>query len=173
MAKSIKSKWYPRLEWGARRSNGSTKLIASEVKGVALHWPGMAKPVRGVAKVKAALRGWQNYHMDGHEWSDIAYNCAVDQDGNRYQLRGPTARSAANGGTSVNRQYLAVLLILAPGEKPTPAMVAGVRKVMRDWRRRYPNLARRPVGHGDIRPGGTTCPGPAVVAAIKAGSFDV
>lgn len=168
-------RWYTRRAWGARKARGTTKLVRSQVKGVALHWPGMTKPIRGVDAVKAALRGWQNYHMDGHEWSDIAYNCAVDQDGNRYQLRGPTTRSAANGDTTVNRSHLAVLLILAPGEKPTPAMIAGVRKVLRDWRRpwRYPNMARRPAGHGDIRPTGPTeCPGPAVQTAIAAGIFD-
>ena len=165
--------YVPRIAWRARaRRHHPGTLRRDQVVGLAFHWPAMSKPVRGIRNVSAALRGWQAYHMDTHGWSDIAYQVAVDQDGHRYRLRGLRHVSAANGGTGVNRQYGAVLLVLAPGEKPSAAMVRTVRRVVRSHRRRFP-ASRQLVGHGDIRPSGPTdCPGAAVRDALDAGRFE-
>jgi hypothetical protein len=163
---------YSRAEWGARSSRGGPgNLTPSRVEGIALHWPAMSRPLRGFQTVAAALRGWQNYHMDGQGWSDIGYQLAVDQDGNRYDLRGIATQSGANGDTDVNERFGAVLLILAPGEEPTGAMVTEVRNVIADHRRLFPH-SRRIVGHSDIRPEATACPGPAVTRGLRAGVFN-
>lgn len=163
---------FPRRLWGARkRRRHPGTLDPRQVVGIALHWPGMSKPLRTTTEVKAALRGWQNYHMDTNGWSDIAYQVAFDQAGHVYRLRGLRHRSAANGNTDLNLRYGAFLLILAPGEQPSEQMQKRVRKWVRKHRRRFPNSTRI-VGHGTIRPGGTACPGPAVNAAINAGRFE-
>lgn len=163
---------YSRSDWGARPAKGGPgPLSASQVVGIAIHWPGMAKPVRGFPNVAAALRDWQDDHMDRHGWSDIAYQVAVDQDGNRYDLRGLATQSGANGDTDVNEKYGAVLLILGPGERPTQEMVNEVRAVVRDHRRLFPN-SKRIVGHGQIRPDPTSCPGPNAQALINSGAFE-
>jgi hypothetical protein len=107
--------------------------------------------------------------MDTHGWSDIAYNEAVDQDGNVYALRGLRNRSAANGTTTTNGQYGAILLVLAPGEKPTRALVDAVRRRVARHRDLFPG-SRSIVGHGDLK--STTCPGPIVLTAIRAGVFE-
>lgn len=161
-----------RAEWGARPAHGGPgPLDPSKVIGLAFHWPAMSKPIRGTANVAAALRGWQAYHMDGQGWSDIAYQAAVDQDGNEYELRGLRTTSGANGDSDVNSRYGAVLLILAPGEQPSPEMIGAVRRIVARHREFFPK-SRALVGHGDIRPGGTACPGPAVQAALKARVFE-
>lgn len=162
----------PRRLWGARRRRRHPgTLDPAHVRGLALHWPAMAKPIRGRAAVSAALRSWQTYHMDTHGWSDIAYQCAIDQDGHRYALRGLRRVSAANGSTTVNRQYGAVLLILAPGEQPTPKMIRTAKRVVRRHRRLFPRSTEL-VGHGDIRPGGPTdCPGAVVRHHLLKGTF--
>lgn len=162
-----------RIAWRARtRRRHPGTLDRGAVVGLAFHWPAMSKPVRGIRNVSAALRGWQDYHMDEHGWSDIAYQVAVDQDGNRYGLRGLRRVSAANGGRTVNLTYGAVLLVLAPGETPSPAMVRTVRRIVRQHRRIFPG-SRHLVGHGEIRPSGPTdCPGAAVRAALDAGVFE-
>jgi hypothetical protein len=121
--------------------------------------------------VKAALRSWQDFHIDGRGWSDIAYQVAVDQAGNRYELRGLRTQSGANGDTDVNQRFGAVLLVLAPGEQPTAAMIREVRAVVTDFRKLFPD-AHRIVGHGQIRPEPTACPGPAAQKAINAGTFE-
>lgn len=163
---------YSRTQWGARAARGGPgALHASNVIGIALHWPAMSRPVRGFKAVAAALRGWQNYHMNTHGWSDIGYQLAVDQDGNRYELRGLRTQSGANGNTTVNQQYGAVLLVLAPGEQPTEAMMREVRAVIAEHRGHFPG-SRRIVGHSQIRPEGTQCPGPITQGLINAGAFE-
>lgn len=167
--------YLPRSAWGARAPRGSTALVASQVLGTALHWPGMAKPIDatgdiGKRRVASALRGWQNYHMDSRGWSDIAYCIAVDQAGRAWTLRGLNIRSGANGDATVNRQYGAILLVLAPGEKPSAAMLATTRGVIADFRKRFPKgTAIKP--HSAVRPEGTDCPGSAARAAIARGDF--
>lgn len=164
--------FYTRSDWGARRANGGPGALSPvRVEGVALHWPAMSKPLRGFDEVSAALRGWQDYHMDGHGWSDIAYQEAFDQDGNVYSLRGLTTQSGANGNQDVNERYGAFLLIVGPGEKPSGAMVRAVQDRVEAFRARFPQ-GKKIVGHGDIRPDGTACPGPAVNALIRKGVFE-
>jgi hypothetical protein len=121
---------------------------------------------------------WQTYHMDTRGWSDIAYCIAVDQVGRAYTLRGINIRSAANGGTQVNLEYGAVLLVLGNNEAPSAAMEATARAVVQDYRGRFSQIPKRPTWHGAIRPGGTasdpstSCPGTRTIAQIKAGKFD-
>lgn len=172
-----------RAQIGLRAPTGSHSLVPSQVKNTAHHYPGTASPINavgdaGLARVKSALRGWQAYHMDTRGWSDIAYQVAVDQVGRAYTLRGINIRSAANGGTQVNLEYGAILLILGNNEAPSAAMQATARAVMQDYRVRFAAIPRRPTWHGAIRPGGTAadpstdCPGDLTIAAIKAGKFD-
>ncbi len=159
--------WYHRRDWGARPARpGPGRLDPSKVVGLALHWPAMNKPIRGVPAVLAALRGWQNYHMDTHGWSDIGYQEAIDQDGNVYRLRGIRRQSGANGDQHVNQRYGAILLILAPGETPTPKMLRALRRRIRRHRRLFPK-STQVVGHGQIRPDPTACPGPIVQRLIR------
>ena len=106
---------FSRNDWGARPSRGGPgALLPARVLGIAVHWPAMSTPLRGFEAVAAALRGWQSFHLDGRGWSDIAYQVAVDQDGNRYELRGLANQSGANGDTAMNQQYGALLLIVGP-----------------------------------------------------------
>jgi hypothetical protein len=168
--------YLPRSAWGARASRGGVALDPSVVEGEALHWPGMAKPIDatgdiGMRRIASALRGWQNYHMDGRGWSDIAYQIAIDQAGRAWTLRGLNIRSGANGDADVNRRFGAFLLVLAPGEKPTAAMIATTKGVILDFRKRFPKARLKPYGHKDVRPAGTDCPGPIAYAAINAGTF--
>lgn len=159
-----------RLAWGARkRLRHPGTLNRDAVVGVALHWPGMGRtPARNPEHVKQLLRGWQRMHQDDKGWSDIAYQVAVDQWGNCYSLRGKRHMSAANGTRALNLTYGAVLLVLADGEEPSAAMVKATNRLIKRYRKLFPN-ATRIVGHGDIRPGGTACPGPWVSRAIRAG----
>ena len=160
-----------RAKWGARSAPAAIPLDATQVIGLAFHWPAMKSPLRGVAVVSAALRNWQTYHMDTHGWRDIGYQVAVDQDGNRYILRGLDGQSGANGDEDVNRRYGAVLLVLAPGEQPTDAMLREIHAVVRDQRRLFPK-SKLLVGHNDVRPEATACPGPAVTRLLSEGAFE-
>lgn len=161
---------YSRTEIGLRPTRGRTRLDRADVEGVALHWPGTETRYQTAAGVMAALRGWQRLHMDTNGWSDIAYQLAFDQHGNTYGLRGLRYRSGANGDTDVNERYGAFLLVLAIGEQPTPAMIAAVTKKVGRFFHLFPDAARV-VGHLDVRPEPTACPGPAVMRLIHSNAF--
>lgn len=160
-----------RTAWRARLARpGPGPLHVDQVDGVALHWPGMADPLDSFTDVAAALRGWQSYHLDDKGWSDIAYQVAVDQAGRAWTLRGLRTKSGANGDAEMNDRYGAILLIVAPGEQPSPALLATTRAVITDFRRLYPGAnAIRP--HSAVRPEPTDCPGDAIRAAIARGDF--
>jgi hypothetical protein len=159
-----------RAQWGARDAAKAEPLDAAKVVGLAIHWPGMEQSVRGLDAVSKALQSWQSFHLS-KGWRDIAYQVAVDQDGNRYELRGLDGVSAANGDTDTNARYGAVLVILAPGEAPTAAMLSELRRVVADHRRLFPK-STRVVGHQDIRPEPTACPGPVMESIINAGLLE-
>lgn len=161
-----------RKGWGARdRRRHPGTLDPRAVDGIALHWPGMKHPLTTVKAVTNALRSWQRLHMEDRGWSDIAYQVAIDQQGNRYRLRGLKYRSAANGNTSLNLTYGAALLVLAPGEAPSHAMVTATRLVVARHRALFP-LSHKIVGHGQIRPGGTDCPGDLAQKLIDHRAFE-
>lgn len=160
-----------RSEWGARPARpGPGRLNPREVTGMVIHWPGMKTQLRGVKAVSAALRGWQAYHMDTLGWSDIAYQEAIDQDGNVYVLRGLWRQSAANGDGDTNDENGAILLVLAPGEEPSAKMLAMLRKRIRRHREVYPR-SRKVYGHNDVRPEPTACPGRIVQDMIDRGAI--
>jgi hypothetical protein len=166
--------YLPRSAWGARAPKpGPGNLLASRVRGVAIHWPGTGTttPIHSKASVASALRGWQAFHMDDRGWSDIAYQVAVDQSGRAWTLRGLREQSGANGDVAVNQQYGAILLVIVTGEQPSSAMKATVRAVVADFRRLY-SRGTAIVPHSAIRPDPTDCPGPAARAAISRGDFN-
>lgn len=166
--------YLPRSAWNARPPvGGPGSLTVSRVEGAVIHWPGTASetPITSKSAVASALRGWQNYHMDGRGWSDIAYQVAVDQEGRAWTLRGLRTQSGANGNADLNERYGAILLVLIAGEQPSEKMQATVRAVISDFRQIYPKgTAIKP--HSAVRPDGTDCPGPAARAAIARGDFN-
>jgi hypothetical protein len=165
--------YLPRSAWNARPPTaGPGNLTPSRVQGAVIHWPGTGstKVIHTKAAVASALRGWQDYHMDGRGWSDIAYQVAVDQAGRAWTLRGLRTQSGANGDADVNERYGAILLVLVTGEQPSAAMKATTRAVIADFRKIFPQgTAIRP--HSAVRPEPTDCPGDPARAAIARGEF--
>lgn len=160
---------YSRADWRARPARpGPGRLDPREVIGVALHWPAMSGRLDTVEEVMAALRSWQAYHMDSHGWSDIAYQEAIDQAGNVYRLRGLRTQPGANGDEHTNESYGALLLVVGPGEEPSEAMILAVRRRIARHRELFPR-SKRIVGHGQIRPEPTACPGDQVQRLITRG----
>lgn len=167
---------FNRDEIGLRPARGKYFLERRDVRGVALHWPGMKTPLGNPERVKSALRSWQALHMDTDQIapggaSDIAYQIAIDQAGNTYQLRGLRYRSGANGGTTQNRDYGAILLVLAVGEKPSDDMIRSLRRRIAAHRRIFPGSTEI-VGHREIRDTPTACPGDKIQALIDQGKLD-
>lgn len=167
--------YLPRSAWNAAPAKaGPGPLTPSRVRGVVVHWPGSSETdsFDSRAEVAAALRGWQRYHQEERDWSDIAYQVAVDQAGRAWTLRGWRTQSGANGNNDLNETYGALLLVLVAGEEPSEAMKRTVRAVVADFRSIYGTDADEIRPHSAVRPDGTDCPGPAAREAIVRGEFD-
>lgn len=164
-----------RASTGMGPRKGGSRFVASQVKGVAVHWNG--PPVGAGASrgerdaVRSYLRGIQRFHQVDRGWSDVAYNFAVDNAGNVWELRGLDYRSAANGDTVPNQQYVAILCVIGQGQKPTPAMYDGLRTTVKRIRAKYPKATLIKT-HNQVRPHPTECPGPDVSAAIRRGDLE-
>lgn len=70
-------------------------------------------------------RAWQDFHMNGRGWSDIAYNSGVCPHGHRFEGRGASVRSAANGTNTGNLLSYATCYIGGAGDPFTDEAKAG------------------------------------------------
>ena len=167
----------PRGDWTDRGPvRDLARLDPARVIGTALHWPGTTAAIgdSGASGTVRRLEGYRRFHTAappiGKGWSDIAYQVAIDQGGRVWSARGLAWQSAANGTELLNEQYVAVLLLVGPGEQPSAAMLDAFRWLRSRILSMYP-LARKVVGHGQIRPKGTACPGPLVMAHVLSGDL--
>jgi peptidoglycan hydrolase-like protein with peptidoglycan-binding domain len=154
-----------------------TPMDPNTVDGTCFHWPGTTSAIGDAGRERTAVRleGYRRYHTSvppvGRGWSDVAYQLAVDQGGRAWSLRGIKHRSAANGTRALNDRLVAVLLLVGPREQPSPAMLDTARWLRSEViLKAYPG-AVRVVGHGQVRPDGTECPGAVVQGRITAGEF--
>ena len=162
---------HPRRDWTKTPAANANPVVRSRLRGLAVHWNGPAVPKSAFTDPRSYLEGVRRYHVNTKGWSDIAYNYAVDQTGDVWELRGWGYQSGANGGTRENDEYLAVLCILGQGQKPSDAMLAGVRSAVESFRVRY-STARKIVTHSAIRPDPTACPGPDLTRAVSSGALE-
>jgi hypothetical protein len=163
----------PRSDWTSTTSGCTTEFVPSEVDGVAVHWNGTWVTL----SPDAQLRADRNFHVNTRGWCDIAYNLAVDQNGDVWVCRGLDLRSSANGSLDSNRRYVAVVALLGQNadgsavQVPTPAMLDGLRKAVEIVRWKYPQATEIKT-HNDVRPSATACPGPHLTAAVHNGALN-
>ncbi len=154
-----------RSDWGAAPAV-KTLPVSRSLKGVCLHWMGFpihTDPATIVASIQRA------HTSPPRSWWDIAYNELVALDGTVVEGRGLLHRSGAQGGTRNNRDYVALGLLIGPGQLPTADMVAAVQQRVALVRYFQPQ-ATAIVGHQQLKP--TQCPGPDVMALLRAGAFE-
>jgi len=145
----------PRSSWTTRSAKRVSSL-PTDVNGWVLHWNG--PPIATNKSTQSILRGIQAYHMDNKGWSDIAYNFAVNQQGNVYELRGWDVKGAATSGRAPdgkrwNASSRAILFLIGEGQRPTFAALTEARKLIG----MKPGKA---TPHQDASSTGTACPGP-------------
>ena len=116
-----------------------------------------------VKNEKYMLRRWQNYHINGRGWTDIAYNYGLGQSGKIYRLRGENRSGATSGdyepdGIPENYEARAVVWIGGAGQQPTEEAYAAFKRIY--------NADPQPVTvHSDHK--STGCPGDYWRAWVK------
>lgn len=152
---------HPRRDWTSRAPKGTTALVASAVRYIAIHWPGSNGSL-SPTNTAGYLRGWQDYHMDVRGWRDIAYNEAVDQQGEAWTCRGENADGSVSG---MGGKVYSILAVLGTNDSPTEDMLVTIAARAAAALKRYPNA--KIVGHRDLK--STECPGADVYAWLKQG----
>lgn len=148
---------------GLRGPVSVSRNITPANGGVAVHYGGPRQPAADSgsdhAKCVSTWRGWQNYHMDTHGWSDIAYTGGFCQHGYAFAGRGAGVRTAANGTNAGNQNFYAAVWIGGDGQTPTPAALDAL-----EW---WVNELRNGGAGRQVRPHryfkSTGCPGDPLV----------
>ena len=126
--------YYSRSSWTSAGKGGTVlKGTGRTMTTIYIHYPGSGGTIgrASVASTKSRLEGYRRQHKNVNGWADIAYNLAVDQSGNVWELRGIDRQSGANGGTASNRSGQAILVLVGNNEKPTAECVAGIKDAVR------------------------------------------
>jgi len=156
---------HSRNSWGATPPKKSRPLKSSRVQGVCIHYAGFK--INQDRNTIDLLRSIQRGHMNTHGWWDIAYNLAVDLNGEVWELRGLETENGAQGSLTMNRRYVAVCALIGD-QDTTPELIEGLQKAVQ--------LSRDRWGHGEIIPHSavknTSCPGKILRNVILEGGLE-
>ena len=155
--------YFTRTQWGAVAPR-KTLPVSKRIKGVCLHWMGFN--IHGDSA--EIVRSIQRNHM-GKNWFDVAYNELIDLDGNVFEGRGIRHRSGAQGGNKNNKEWVAIGLMLGPGQLVSAEMLESAKSRIAAVRLMNPK-ALQVVGHQQLKP--TQCPGGEVMSLLARGAFD-
>lgn len=154
----------PRESWGARAANIS-RLVPHSVTELTVHHAGTQAGSNGPVQ----FRRWQNWHLDGQGWGDIAYHVIIGVDGAVYEGRDPSYQ----GDTGTSYDTAGHFLVVVEGnfdvERPTSAQVEALVDVLAAAVAEYGVEPSTITGHRDHAT--TTCPGDNLAALLDSGEI--
>lgn len=168
-----------RADWKARPPvRPRTRRSRASITEFFLHWPGSEGSLAAIntaAEERAWLRETQHFHMTKPDdpYIDLGYNLVMGngRDGKVprvYTGRGlqylPASQLGHNPGTA------SLCVILGARDELTDEMISRIRSVIR-YVEQYSGNRLRVRGHREVV--GTTCPGPQITAALRAGKFNI
>ncbi len=167
---------HSRKAWNAAPRAGVISIRPlKSIEELFIHWPG-DKPrswrhLNTDKEERAAIKGIQNQHINGNDWSDIGYSHVLvpnygrpDNVPNIYIARGieyvPAAQMDHNAGT------VAILVLMGPDDELLDSVPRRLRAYRR-WVEEVTGNRVRVRGHGEVF--ATECPGPKLRALVKRG----
>jgi N-acetylmuramoyl-L-alanine amidase/S-layer homology domain len=153
-----------RETWGARPADTS-RLVPHTIDRITVHHAGTQTGVTGPAQ----FRGWQNWHMDGQGWADIAYHLLIGIDGTVYEGRDPAYRGDTGTSYDTSGHFLVVVEGNFEIEHPTAAQLQSLERVLAWAAEEYDVPVTRIAGHRDYA--ATTCPGRYLEERITSGEL--
>ncbi|XP_052262662.1 peptidoglycan-recognition protein SC2-like isoform X3 [Dreissena polymorpha] len=153
-----------RHEWGARSPTRPHTLLTHTPKYMFIHH-GATPFCHTKAECTQMVKSAQNYHMDGHGYSDIEYSFLVGEDGNVYEGRGWDAVGAHT--LNYNSVGLAICVIGDfTNRLPNDAALNAVKQLVQCAHDNHKITATYMLrGHRDV--GATACPGNKLYELIK------
>jgi hypothetical protein len=175
-----------REEWVGSEPVSGNAMTIGELRYITVHYNGGSADLDGADDVyqdsdfARYIRNDHGYYLRSRGYS-LGYNSMIAPDGDEWEVRGFTYRSAANGCSAVNRPGYAIQVALpSVTARPTAPQIAGLRHAIARIRA-YARGAGNPHtltinGHRDVRPlcgsGGTGCPGEALYELVRTGALE-
>ncbi len=153
-----------RGQWGARPAEVS-RMIPHTIKRLTVHHAGDQVGVTGPAQ----FRGWQDWHMSGQGWPDIAYHVLIGVDGKVYEGRNPAYRGDTGTSYDTTGHFLVVLEGNFEIEHPSAAQLDSLVKVLAWAAVHYGVSPATIAGHRDYA--ATSCPGKYLEDRITSGEL--
>jgi hypothetical protein len=153
-----------RGEWGARPPQLS-RMVPHTISRLTVHHAGDQAGVTGPPQ----FRGWQNWHMSGQGWPDIAYHVLIGVDGTVYEGRDPAYRGDTGTSYDTTGHFLVVVEGNFEAEHPTGAQLDSLVKVLAWAAEHYGVSPSTITGHRDHA--ATACPGKYLAQKIDSGEI--
>jgi hypothetical protein len=154
----------PRESWGAVPADFS-KMSLHTVNRLTIHHAGTQTGTTGPDQIK----GWQNWHIVGKGWGDIAYHLIIGIDGTVYEGRD----RAYEGDTGTTYDTTGHFLVVVEGnfedDQPTSAQLESLSDVLSWAAEEYDVSPDTITGHRDHA--NTLCPGASLYALIASGQI--
>ena len=152
-----------RKRWGARQARPMASQQAPTEAFVHYSDTVNAERIDTFAEQCAAMRAFQDFHMNGRGWSDIGYAFVVFQpQGEQTKaraFRGRLTRYVPAAQEGHNTRTLPICVVADGGDE----LKRNTRYVIEQLIRRYPSV-KTLGGHRDVT--ATTCPGDAIYAQV-------
>lgn len=155
----------PRESWGARPARPEM-MSSHTVDRLTVHHAGTQTGTTGPAQI----RGWQDFHLDGRGWGDIAYHLIIGIDGTVYEGRWRDYE----GDTGTTYDTTGHFLVVVEGnfdiDRPTRAQLDSLVAVLAGAAQEYGVSPSTITGHRDHA--ATACPGTHLGSLIDSGEIE-
>lgn len=158
---------YSRSELGMRPPRSVSSNFSPSDGGVAYHHGGGGpNPAPTTFEVcKRIWLSWQNFHMDGRGWKDIAYGFGICANGDIFTGRGASVRQGAQGTNYGNENFVAIVY-LGGGGAPLTEKAKASFLWLTNYLRTQKKVGKQVKPHSAfVR---TTCPDKALTALASA-----
>ena len=153
-----------REEWGARPADIG-RLATHSVSRLTIHHAGTQRTTTGPPQ----YRGWQDWHMSGQGWPDLAYHVIIGVDGTVYEGRDPAFRGDTGTAYDTAGHFLVVVEGDFEIDHPTPAQLDSLAAVLA-WASEHYGVSPATIsGHSDHA--ATLCPGAHLEAFLTSGQL--
>ena len=158
-------------EWGKIRLMADGTYGTMDPDKWVIHWGGSGSAAVGLDAEIARIQSWDRYHTNTKGWAGgFAYNFAVGDTGTIFRGRGVNQAGATSGdieddGIPENKEALAAVWIGGAKSRPSDAAYAAYERLIESS-----NLDRV-IGHMEVKPRSTACPGPDLMAFVTAESW--